>query len=108
MEIHDYVTLGGKNIIKEYLGSLPQGELKEGYRIRHLIKQYGISALQELNTRQLKSKLWEIKFSKNRIMYVLEDEDNIYFLHACKKQKGKAEQFELEKATKRALEAGLI
>ena len=107
MEIHDYVTLGGKNVIKEYLGSLPHSELREGYRIRHLIKQYGVSALLELNTRQLKSKLWEIKFSKNRIMYVLEDEDNIYFLHACKKQKGKTEQFELETDTKRAIEAGL-
>ncbi len=39
-------------------------------------------------------------------MYVIADEDNIYFLHACQKQKGKAEQFELEKAIQRAKEGG--
>jgi len=41
-------------------------------------------------------------------MYVLKDGDNIYFLHACKKQKGKAEQFELNKAIMRAKEASLL
>jgi len=35
-------------------------------------------------------------------MYVLHDSENIYFLHACKKQKNKAEKFELEKAINRA------
>jgi phage-related protein len=32
--------------------------------------------------------------------------DKIYFLHACRKQKGKAEKFELDTAIKRAKEAG--
>lgn len=41
-------------------------------------------------------------------MYVIADENNIYFLHACKKQKGKAEKFELDKAIKRAKEINLI
>ena len=67
----------------------------------------GLIALETLDTRQLRGKLWEIKFSSNRIMYVVKDSDNIYFLHACKKQKGKAEKFELEKAIKRAKEQGL-
>ena len=39
-------------------------------------------------------------------MYVIADEDNLYILHACKKQKGKAEQFELAKAINRAKELG--
>lgn len=52
--------------------------------------------------------MWEIKFSKNRIMYILQDEDNIYFIHACRKQKGKAEQFELNKAIQRAKENGFL
>lgn len=108
MIIHDYVTNGGKNLIKEYLSALPIEEAREGYKIRHEIILNGLLALQELNTRQLKEKLWEIKFSKNRIMYVLKDEDNIYFLHACKKQKGKAELFELNKAINRAKEEELL
>lgn len=106
MKIHDYYTQGGKNVIKEYLSSLPKTEGRIGYEIRHMLIEDGIKALKILNTRQLKSKLWEIKFSQNRIMYVLTDENNIYLLHACKKQKGKAEQFELETAIQRAKEKG--
>jgi len=68
----------------------------------------GLSALDELDTRQLVGKLWEIKFSKNRIMYIIADSDNIHMLHACKKQKDKAEQFEVDTAKRRARELGLI
>jgi len=39
-------------------------------------------------------------------MYVIQDNENIYFLHACQKQKGKAERFELETAINRAKEQG--
>ena len=106
MKIHDYHTLGGKNLIKEYLSNLPENERAIGYGIRHKIVLDGLQALANLDTRQIKNKLWEIKFSKNRILYVIADEDNIYFLHACRKQKGKAEQFELEKAIQRANEEG--
>jgi phage-related protein len=107
MKIIDYETAGGKNLIKEYLSSLPETERFVGYGIRHKIILNGAAALKELDTRQLRGKLWEIKFSKNRIMYVLQAEDDkIYFLHACRKQKGKAEKFELDTAIKRAKEAG--
>ncbi len=108
MKIHDYVTTGGKNLIKEYLSGLPEEERVIGYKIRHNIILNGLEELKKMNIRQLKGKLWEIKFSKNRIMYVILDEDNIYFLHACRKQKGKAEKFELEKAIQRAKEKGII
>ena len=106
MRIHDYHTAGGKNIIKEYLSELPEDERVQGYAIRRKIANSGLDALDELNTRQLKGKLWEIKFSKNRVMYIIADRDNIYFFHACRKQKGKAEKFELEKAIRRAKEQG--
>lgn len=108
MKIHDYITAGGKNLIKEYLSSFPIGERTKGYVIRHSIVQEGLNKLQELDIRQLIGKLWEIKFSKNRIMYIVLDEENIYFLHACQKQKGKAEKFELDKAIQRAKEKGII
>jgi len=108
MKIHDYCTNGGKNVIKEYLSSLPEEERVIGYSIRHKLVRDGIDALNELKTRQLKGKLWEIKFSKNRVMYILADEENIYFFHACKKQKGRAEKFEFDKALQRAKEEGFI
>ena len=106
MKIIDYQTTGGKNLIKEYLSALPETERFIGYGIRHKIILYGLNALKGLNTRQLKGKLWEIKWSQNRIMYVIADSENIHFLHACKKQKGKAEKFELETAISRAREKG--
>ena len=107
MDIIDYVTAGGKNLITEYLDALPDGERAVAYRIRDKISQSGITALRTIKTRQLRRKLWEIKFSDNRIMYVLQGSDKIYFLHACKKQKNKAEKFDLDKAEKRAKELGL-
>jgi len=108
MQIHDYYTKGGKNLIKEYLSELPINERTYGYGIRHKIIKEGLNAFNGLNTRQLQGKLWEIKFADNRIMYVVFDKDNVHFLHACKKQKGKAEKFELDKAIQRAKEIDLL
>ena len=108
MIIHDYYTIGGKNLIKEYLSSLPVAERTYGYGIRHKIIKEGLKAFDGLDTRQLHGKLWEIKFADNRIIYVIFDKENVHFLHACKKQKGKAEKFELDKAIKRAKERDLL
>ena len=107
MRIIDYTTIGGKNLIQEYFDGLTAKEQLDAYKIRQSIYLDGFVALEALNTRQLKGKLWEIKFSANRIMYVIQDGETVYFLHACKKQKGKTEKFELDKAIKRAAEFGL-
>ena len=108
MEIFDYHTEGGKNLIKEYLSSLPIIERTYGYGIRHKITREGLAAFDGLDTRQLHGKLWEIKFLSNRIMYVIFDKDTVHFLHACKKQKGKAEKINLYKAIQRAKEHNLL
>lgn len=106
MNIFRYETDGGKDLILDYIDKLPRKEKALGYSIQEKLESDGVIALETLDTRQLKKKLWKIKFSKNRLMYVLEDSENLYILHACRKQKGKAEQFELEKAIKRAKELG--
>jgi len=108
MEIFDYYTDGGKNLIKEYLSSLSIAERTYGYGIRHKIIKEGLEAFDGLDTRQLHGKLWEIKFFNNRIMYVVFDKDAVHFLHACKKQKGKAEKIDLDKAIQRAKERDLL
>ena len=41
-------------------------------------------------------------------MYVIQDQEAVYFLNICKKQKGKAEKNELEKAKKCAKATGLL
>lgn len=69
------------------------------------LQDEGLNALNILNTRQLREKLWEIKFcNDNRIMYIVVDGENIYLVHACKKQKNKAEKYELDKAIRRVKE----
>ena len=82
-------------------------ERREMYIIRHNIILNGFLAFQELDTRHLRGKLYEIKYKNNRVMYIIRDGDNVYFLHACQKQKDKTEDFELEKAMSRAKELGL-
>ncbi|MCL2018278.1 MAG: type II toxin-antitoxin system RelE/ParE family toxin [Oscillospiraceae bacterium] len=108
MEIHDYKTESGKNLIIEYINKLPIEEKAEALKVRYNITKFGLEAFRFLNTRQLYKKLWEIKISRNRIMYVIADSKNVFFLHACKKQKDKAEKFELDKAIKRAKNINLL
>ena len=108
MEIFDYVTLGGKNLIIDYIDSLPASERLELYDIRNEIRESGLDAFEKLNTRQLRGKLWEIKASQTRIMYIIISTNGVAFLHICKKQKGKAEKQEIEKAIQRAKREGLM
>ncbi len=108
MKILDYSTAGGKNLILDYIDSLSDQEKLALYDIRDEIRQNGIDALEKLNTRQLRGKLWEIKSFQNRVMYILIDKDCVAFLHICKKQKGKAEKHEIQTAIQRAKKEGLM
>ncbi len=105
MQIHSYKTAAGKDLVIDYIENLPIKEKAEGYYIIEQLEKEGSAALEYLDTRQIRGKLWEIKFFRqNRIFYVLQDQDNIYLLHACKKQKDRAERHEVEKALARAKE----
>ncbi len=108
MEIYDYETEGGKNVIVSYIDGLPKSERLELYDIRNEIRTNGFDAFEKLNTRQLYGKLWEIKVSQTRVMYVIINCDGVAFLNICKKQKGKAEKHEINKAIQRAKEEGLL
>lgn len=108
MCIYDYTTSGGKNLIMEHIEKLPDALKVEVLDVRQLIREKGIEAFQLLVTRQLYKKLWEIKISQERVMYVIKDQESVYFLNICKKQKGRAEKQELEKAKRRAQAAGLL
>ena len=105
MKLQTYHTSGGKDLIIEYLDSLPKDESAQGYAILEMLADYGYAALESLNTRQIRSKLWEIKFRrKNRIFFAAVENGCVYLLHACKKQKGKAEIHEIETALRRIKE----
>ncbi len=105
MQIHTYKTAGGKDLIIDYLDNLPLKEQAEGYHIISLLESEGMEAFEFLKTRQIEGKIWEIKFYRhNRFFYMLVNTDNIYLLHVCKKQKGKAEKYEIDKVRVRAKE----
>lgn len=87
---------------------LTKQEQLEIYDTREEIRNSGMDAFEKLNTRQLRGKLWEIKISQNRIMYVIINREAVAFLHICKKQKGKAEKQDLDKALSRAHKEGLL
>jgi len=105
LKIKTYTTLGGKDLIIKYLNELPRDEMLQGYAILKKLENSTTEIFGELDTRQLVGKLWEIKFYRhNRLFYVVVEQESLYILHACKKQKGKAEKFELDKALKRMKE----
>lgn len=108
MDIYDYTTRGGKNVITNYIDKLSAKERLEIYDIRQEIRKHGMDAFEKIDTRQLRGKLWEIRVSQTRIMYVIVDTNGVAYLHICKKQKGKAEKQEIEKALERAKRENLI
>ena len=108
MIINDYHTAGGKNVILDHILKLPIKEKAEALAIRKSIETDGVEAFEVLSTRQLYKKLYEIKFSHERMMYVIKDADNVYFLHMCKKEKRKAKTKDIDIAKRRAKEQGLL
>lgn len=105
MIVHTYRTSGGKDLIREFINSLTHEERVEGLFILERLENGSIDELDSLNIKKLEGKIWEIKFWKfNRIFYVLEKDDNIYLLHACKKQKNAAELIDKRLAQRRAKE----
>lgn len=53
MDIYDYTTTGGKNLIMEYIENLPDTLKAEVLDTRQLIREKGITAFTLLVTRQL-------------------------------------------------------
>lgn len=108
VDIYDYTTKGGKNVILDYIYNLPEDIQTVALNIRKAIRKDGYDAFTALTTRKLKGKLYEIKFSNQRIMYVIKNRDSVYFLHICQKQKNKTETKDLQLALNRAKTENLI
>lgn len=108
MIILDYSTSGGKNLISDFIDSLPPKEQLFIKEMREELKCGNSNTLLKFNTRQVRGKIWEIKISNIRIFYILIDEDHIAFLNICKKQKQRTELFELSKTIQRAKSENLL
>ena len=65
--------------------------------------------LDSLLIKRWENKIYEVYFRKhNRIFYIIADENNLYLLHVCRKQKNKTEKTDSYLVKKRAKELGRL
>ena len=108
MKIIDYMTLGGKNVILDYIMSLPVKTKTKILILRKEIESNDKTIFEKLDTKKLFGKLYEIRLSNQRIAYVVVENDKVYFLHIFQKQKNKTEKNDINLAIERAKRKGVI
>ena len=106
MIIHSYYSNNGTNLINKYIDSLAIEEQVDAYDV---LKQLEEDNTDSLVIKKWKGKVREVYFYKhNRIFYVVLDGENIYLLHACRKQKNKTEKKDCKLIQARAKELSKI
>ena len=106
MILHNYKSPSGKDVILEYIKSLSDDEQVDGFSVLEYLEN---DELNKVKFKRWEKKVYEVYFYKhNRIFYVVADGDNMYLLHACKKQKNKTEKKDKKIVIKRAKELGSI
>jgi phage-related protein len=104
MNVYHYKTAGGKDLILDYINKLPQDERIDGLSVIQKLQQ---NRTEELTIKPWQGKISEVYFYKhNRIFYVVSDGENIYLLHACRKQKNKTEKTDGDTVINRAKKIG--
>ena len=102
MKLHPYVTTGGKNLILDYIDDLNNDEMIDGYSVLMKLAQ---KKFNELTIKKWRGKISEVYFYKhNRIFYVAIDNEDMYLIHACRKQKNKTETKDSQIIIKRTKE----
>ena len=90
MTLHYYESAAGKNLILDYIESLPKDEQIDAFSVLQCLEE---GHMDRVRFKQWKGKIYEVYFYKhNRIFYVTSDGENMYLLHSCRKQKGKTEK----------------
>ena len=104
MNVYHYETTGGKDLIMEYINSLSKAEILDGLSVLEKFEQGEIDSL---TIKPWQGKISEVYFYKhNRIFYIIVDGQDVYMLHACRKQKNKTEKQDSTIILKRAKELG--
>ncbi len=90
MKIHSYYSQSGTDLIKGYIDDLTTDEQVDAYDVLNQLEE---NKTETLNIKKWDGKILEVYFYKhNRIFYVVAEEENVYLLHACRKQKNKTEK----------------
>ena len=102
MILHDYESSSGRNLITDYIDGLTEDETIDGYSVREYMEN---GEFEKIFYKRWKNKIYEVYFYKhNRIFYIIPDGENIYCIHACRKQKNKTEKKDSKIVIKRAKE----
>lgn len=102
MNIHTYENSSGKDLIKKYIDKLSKAEQVDAYSVLQAFEE---DRMEELNIKPWQGKVWEVYFYKhNRIFYITVENEDVYLLHACRKQKNKTEKNDKQIVISRAKE----
>lgn len=104
MVLHKYLSDSGRDLIMEYIDSLPEEERIDGLSVLECMEK---GEFDKIFFKRWDKKVYEVYFRKhNRIFYITVDGNNIYLLHACRKQKNQTEKKDKRIVIKRAKELG--
>lgn len=104
MTLHSYFSSSGRDLILDYINSLPEAEKTDGLSVLELMEN---GEFDKIRFKRWEKKVYEVYFQKdNRIFYIVVDKENIYLLHSCRKQKNKTEKIDVKIVKKRAKELG--
>jgi phage-related protein len=107
MKVTFYQTSSGRVPVREFIDSLSIQDQAKFWAVYKFIQENGLDC-PNVQFRQLKGKLWEIKFSSvgvgYRIAYVLIERDLMVWLHAFKKKTQQTPKNDLDMAVKRMKE----
>lgn len=102
MIVNHYCSNSGKDLILDYINSLPEDEKVDGFSVLQCLEK---DEMDKIKCKCWQKKIYEVYFFKhNRIFYIIADKNNIYLLHACRKQKNKTEKKDSKIVIKRAKE----
>ena len=107
LEVELYRTAAGKEVVADFLDSLPSKDLAKVLRDIDLLAEYAPD-LHEPYTKHMDGPIWELrsKFSSNiyRIFYFIWRDNRLVLLHGFTKKTQKTPPKELEIARKRYAE----
>ena len=104
MQIHTYQSSSGRDTIGEYIESLTEAEKVDAFSVLQCMER---GEFDKIQFKQWQKKVYEVYFLKhNRIFYIVVDKQNLYLLHACRKQKNRTEKKDKNIVIKRAKELG--
>lgn len=103
MKVTFYTKTSGRSPVWDYIRSVPADERARILEALTQIEQRGFDVVR-MEFRRIDGKLWEIKISKHRVLYVIVDGDEMVLLHVYTKKSQKMPAKELDVAKVRMKE----